>query len=247
MHQPIWLSKDVSDFPPTSLALSTPNGLLAVGGDLSPKRLINAYSKGIFPWYSDGNPILWWSPDPRMVFYPDQIHCSKSLKKFINKAPCSVSIDCDFESVIQHCREIDRPAQNGTWISTKITLAYIELHRLGIAHSIETRDANGVLIGGFYGLALGAVFFGESMFSLQPNASKIAITQFGLWAKTKGFQLIDCQVENPHLRSIGGQLMPRPQFESILLEHGLIKNPEFEHLWRDYRGAKIFNNVSYIG
>ncbi|HEY7773491.1 MAG TPA: leucyl/phenylalanyl-tRNA--protein transferase [Marinagarivorans sp.] len=242
MLQPVWLGDDPNDFPPTALALPDPNGLLAVGGDLSPQRLVAAYSRGIFPWFDDEQPILWWSPEPRMVFTPGAVHQSKSLKKHLRKHPCSVTIDRDFEAVIHHCRQ-PRQNQAGTWITDEMTEAYIALHRLGIAHSIETRDANGDLQGGFYGVGIGAVFFGESMFSLQSNASKIAITQFSNWAHEHGFALIDCQVENPHLATLGGELISRQRFETLLVEHAGPKLKPFQHLWQRQRGNTLFSNL----
>ena len=242
MIQPVWLGEDPTSFPPTSLALTDPNGLLAVGGDLSPARLIAAYSKGIFPWFNDGQPILWWSPEPRMVFTPGDIHQSKSLKNYVKKTPCSVTLNCDFEAVIAHCRQ-PRAQQDGTWITDEMMEAYIELHYQGFAHSVETRAADGRLIGGFYGVGIGAVFFGESMFSLQSNASKIAITQFSQWAQEKCFAMIDCQVENPHLQTLGGNLISRRDFELVLKEHTTAKMDHFKDLWQTHTGSTIFSNV----
>lgn len=242
MMQPVWLGEDPTLFPPTTLALTDPNGLLAVGGDLSPTRLISAYSKGIFPWFDDDQPILWWSPEPRMVFTPGHVHQSKSLKKHLRKHPCTVTINCDFEAVIAHCRQ-PRVQQEGTWITDEMMEAYIALHHQGFAHSIETRTGDGRLIGGFYGVGIGAVFFGESMFSLESNASKIAISQFSHWAQAQGFALIDCQVENPHLQTLGGSLMPRKNFEEILRQHTTSKMDHFKKLWQTHSGNAIFSNI----
>lgn len=241
MHQPIWLDDNPNNFPPTELALQEPNGLLAAGGDLSPARLIAAYSRGIFPWFDEDQPILWWTPEPRMVFKPGQVHRSKSLKKHLRKNPIQVTLDTDFSAVIQHCMQ-PRKNQEGTWITHDMQQAYIELHTLGIAHSVETRDAQGQLIGGFYGIGIGGIFFGESMFSLQANASKIAITQFSDWAYTQGFTLIDCQVENPHLASLGGQLISRKQLEAHITQHGIRQFEPFQQLWQQVRGTSIYNS-----
>lgn len=244
MDQPVWLNEDPNLFPPTELALQEPNGLLAVGGDLSPERLVAAYSRGIFPWFDDDQPILWWSPEPRMVFKPGQVHHSKSLKKHLRKHTLSVSVDRDFEAVIQHCQQ-PRAGQDGTWITEEMQAAYIELHHCGIAHSIETRDAQGTLIGGFYGVGIGGIFFGESMFSLHTNASKVAITQFSEWAKIQGFALIDCQVDNPHLSTLGGELISRKQLEATISQHAASEFEHFQQLWQQIRGHCIYDGRVY--
>jgi len=202
------------DFPPIEHALDDPSGLLAAGGDLSPKRLVDAYRKGIFPWFDKDQPILWWSPSPRAVLFPQQLHISRSLHKALRQGNYTVTLDSDFEEVIRACAE-PRSYSDGTWITEDMIEAYIRLHELGYAHSVEVR-ANGLLVGGVYGIALGKVFFGESMFSRQTNASKIAFVHLVKQLQAWGFRLIDCQVENPHLVSLGSTNIDRSEFKSIL-------------------------------
>ena len=207
---------DAFGFPPTHQALDDPAGLLAMGGDLSPERLLHAYSLGIFPWYSDDEPILWWTPDPRCVLFPEQLVVSKSLKKRLRK---SYTVTCNkaFAQVMSYCATVDGRTNN-TWINQEMLHAYIELHRLGHAHSIEVWfDTE--LIGGLYGLKIGRVFFGESMFSRATDGSKIALTALTQMCSKAGVKLIDCQVENPHLLSMGASLLPRLDFERILREN----------------------------
>lgn len=203
-----WLEAS-SPFPAIEQALEEPNGLLAAGGDLSPARILSAYRQGIFPWYSDDQPILWWSPDPRCIIYPEQVYCSSSLKKHIRKTRPQLSFDQDFAGVIRNCARLD--SEQGTWITEEMEQAYIHLHRLGHAHSVEVRQDN-QLIGGLYGLAIGKVFFGESMFSHRTNASKIAFVFLCRQLHAWGYKLIDCQVENPHLLSLGAQCIDRKDF-----------------------------------
>ncbi len=241
MQQPVWLGESPDLFPPSQLALTEPNGLLAVGGDLSPERLLNAYARGIFPWFNDDDPILWWTPDPRLVFRPASIHVSKSLKKALRKTVHSVTIDQNFDEVIGHCSSL---REGGTWISKDIIDAYNELNELGFAHSIEFRDEKGALKGGFYGIGLGKVFFGESMFSLVPNASKMALVHFANWAHLQGFKLIDGQVENPHLVSLGASAINRHQFENELIEHCHPHIDDFQNIWDKTRGTTIGETVS---
>lgn len=203
-------------FPPTDLALKGEHsGLLAVGGNLEPKTLVKAYSRGIFPWYSPGEPILWWSPSPRTCLSPNEAHFSRSLRKLARKRPFSITTDKAFSDVIELCSEVERPGQEGTWISPEMKLAYSNLHELGIAHSIEAWS-DGQLVGGLYGVALGRAFFGESMFSLQTGASKLAFaslcTQLQLWE----YSLIDCQVHTPLLASFGAIEVEREEFENRL-------------------------------
>lgn len=202
------------DFPPIEHALDDPNGLLAAGGDLAPERLIDAYRKGIFPWFDQDQPILWWSPSPRAVLFPDQIHISRSLHKALRKGRFNVTMDNCFNDVIRACAE-PRTYSDGTWITQEMIEAYCRLHELGYAHSIEVW-ADSKLVGGVYGIALGKVFFGESMFSRQTNASKIAFVYLVSQLQAWGFQLIDCQVENPHLASLGSTNITRAEFKSIL-------------------------------
>ena len=201
------------DFPPVEE--SEPDGLLAVGGDLHPKRLLTAYSLGIFPWYSDGLPILWHSPDPRFVLKPAEIHVPRSLKKVIHRGTYEFRMDSAFDQVIAGCAEAERPGQRGTWITDEMREAYGELHRLGFAHSAESwRD--GVLMGGLYGVALGSIFFGESMFSRAPDASKSAFAVLTARLRAWGFTLIDCQSHTEHLERFGAEFWPRAQFLAAL-------------------------------
>ena len=203
-----WLDENKTEFPKLSLALTEPNGLIAIGGSLSVERLLKAYSLGIFPWYGKDEPILWYSPDPRMVITPSKFHLSKSLKRVIQSSKFDVFIDTSFKSVIVQCQKIARQGQSGTWINDEMIEAYCKLHESGHAHSYEVYE-NGELVGGLYGVALGDVFFGESMFSLVSNASKVA---FAYLLQQSSYQLIDCQVENNHLESLGAFKMPRDLF-----------------------------------
>lgn len=204
-------------FPPVALALSEPDGLLAVGGCLSTQRIINAYSQGIFPWYSDEDPILWWSPDPRLVIFPEQLHISKSLHKTLRRQVFQISIDTAFTEVIKACAA-PRSKETGTWLSPEMQTAYIRLHQEGHAHSVEAWQDN-KLVGGLYGLAVGQVFFGESMFHSKTDASKAAfvslIKQLSLW----GYQIIDCQVHTPHLISLGAEEITRQRFSALLQQY----------------------------
>ncbi|MGR8933569.1 MAG: leucyl/phenylalanyl-tRNA--protein transferase [Gammaproteobacteria bacterium] len=201
-------------FPPVQQALEYPNGLLAIGGCLSPQRIVNAYKHGIFPWYNPGEPFLWWSPNPRLVLFPDQLSISRSLGKTIRKQHFTVSFDADFAAVLKACAETRKAAQ-GTWITREMQQAYTLLHRLGIAHSVEAWQ-DGQLAGGLYGLALGRVFFGESMFYRRTDASKVAFVQLVQALKTCGYRLIDCQVRTEHLLSLGAEEIPRAGFVELL-------------------------------
>lgn len=215
MNQPIyWLNEDPTLFPQYEYALKDPNGLLAAGGDLSAERLLNAYSLGIFPWYNPNEPILWWSPDPRSVIFPQAFKPSRSLAKFMRKNTYTVTSDKCFAEVMRACAA-PRDKQDGTWINSDIITAYTKLHELGFAHSIECWYDN-ELVGGLYGIAIGQVFFGESMFSRKDNASKVAFAWLCKNLAQQGFELIDCQVHNPHLASLGAQEIPRSQFLDIL-------------------------------
>lgn len=211
MSQPIqWLNDDPRLFPRHEYALKEPNGLLAAGGDLSCERLLNAYSLGIFPWYSEDDPILWWSPDPRCVLIPDEFKPSRSLSKAIRKSGYKVTSNKCFEEVVTECAA-PRLKQDGTWINTHIIESYSNLHKLGYAHSVECWDEN-ELIGGLYGIAIGRAFFGESMFSKKSNSSKIAFAFLCKKLSDWGFEIIDCQVHNPHLESLGAIEIPRAEF-----------------------------------
>lgn len=200
-------------FPSPELARK--DGLLAFGGDLSEERLITAYSMGIFPWYSEGSPILWWSPDPRFILLPDELKVSRSLRKVINKGVFKVTMNTSFENVIRNCAEAPREGQSGTWITEDMIEAYIRLHRSGYAHSVESWY-EGELVGGLYGIILGKVFFGESMFSKMSNASKVAFVTIVERLKEQGFRLIDCQVRTEHLVSLGAREVPRRAFLEML-------------------------------
>ena len=202
-------------FPQISEALTDPNGLLAWGGDLSTQRLKCAYEKGIFPWYGPGDPILWWSPDPRLVLFPDSLKVSRSLKKVIRQQKMHVTLNESFESVMYACADVSRHGQEGTWIDSAMAAAYLALNQQDVAHSIEVWKDN-KLVGGLYGVALGSIFFGESMFSEESNASKVALVYLSSLLKKYQFLLIDCQVETPHLVSLGAALIERAQFQTYL-------------------------------
>ena len=213
-----YLPPDPVYFPPTRNALSEPNGLLAAGGSLTVEWLLAAYQRGIFPWFNTGEPILWWSPSPRMVLFPEALHMSRSLRKQLRRGDYRVSTNRDFVAVINACalpRSGGESTPHGTWITRDMIAAYTELHRAGYAHSIEVwRDEQ--LAGGLYGIALGRIFFGESMFSNRANASKIAIAHLASYLRQWGYRLIDCQVANPHLGSLGAVTLERVQFEDII-------------------------------
>lgn len=217
---PIWLEPEDNsyNFPHPDNALTDPDGLLAIGGDLSPERIVMAYLNGIFPWYSPGQPILWWSPNPRAVLFPEKLHISKSLKKIIRKKTFTTTINQAFEQVIYACAQTPRKEQDGTWITDDMQQAYLYLHKLGIAHSAECWQ-NGQLVGGLYGIALGKVFFGESMFSRQSNASKVAFVHLLDELKKSNYALIDCQVTTDHLLSLGAEEIPRSQFLKLIEQH----------------------------
>jgi len=199
-------------FPP--LEAASPEGLLAVGGDLNPGRLLSAYRQGVFPWFSDGQPILWWSPDPRAILYPANLHISRSLRKSMRTQDFEVTADRAFDRIIQACAE-SRNTREGTWITSGMQDAYCALHRMGYAHSVETWQ-NGQLVGGLYGLAIGKAFFGESMFSRITDASKTALVGLAASLTTNGYHFIDCQVVSEHLDSLGAQAVPRHRFSSEL-------------------------------
>ena len=221
-----WLDPADLRFPPPEHALDDPNGLIALGGDLRPQRLINAYRQGIFPWYQDDQPLLWWCPDPRTVVTPDSLHVSRSMQKFLRKTDFQATFDQDFSAVIRACAA-PRSYADDTWITDDMQAAYIELHQRGIAHSVEVWQ-QAELVGGLYGIALGRVFFGESMFSRQTNASKTAfihlIRQLGDW----GFALIDCQMPTDHLFSLGAHAMSRRDFLQHLAQ---LCPPEAPSAW----------------
>jgi leucyl/phenylalanyl-tRNA--protein transferase len=235
---PFWLDPDSPDvtFPDVELALNEPDGLLAIGGDLSCARLLTAYVNGVFPWYGPGQPILWWSPDPRMVLLPGSLHISRSLRKTLRKRAFRVTLDVDFEAVIGSCAG---PRDNaiGTWITAEMTDAYLELHRQGYAHSVECwHDER--LVGGLYGVSIGRVFFGESMFAHTRDASKVALANLAMQLTYWGFPLIDCQVHTRHLESLGAIPMPRMEFTGILRTACALPPPPSP--WRFERGFAPF-------
>ena len=197
-------------FPDVSLAEKEPDGLLAVGGDLTPQRLIQAYQLGIFPWFTEGEPILWWSPDPRTVLYPEKIRISRSLRKTLRKKVYRVSFDHNFDDVIQGCAA-PRDDSPGTWLVPEMIEAYHQQHQLGLAHSVEVWK-NDQLVGGLYGMAIGGVFFGESMFSRARDSSKVALVYLSKQLQEWGFKMIDCQVYTRHLASLGAEEIPRQLF-----------------------------------
>lgn len=202
------------NFPALKSALTEPDGLLAAGGCLSSQRLINAYTLGIFPWFSPGEPILWWSPNPRLVLFPEKLIVSRSLKKTIRKVNFSITFDQAFPQVMQYCAA-PRAEETGTWITEEMFVAYTRLHQQGVAHSFEAWF-NGELVGGMYGIAIGQVFFGESMFHRKTDASKVALYYLVQHLSEWGYQLIDCQIHSPHLSSLGAEEIEREQFSSLL-------------------------------
>ena len=204
-----WLQPN-DPFPSVTAALADPNGLLAAGGDLSAARLLDAYRHGIFPWFNPGQPILWWSPDPRMVLFPSELRVSRSLHKALRNRDYKVRADTSFRAVMQACAE-PRPEQDGTWITDEMIAAYCALHEQGVAHSVETWSG-GELAGGLYGVALGRMFYGESMFTRAADASKIALVHLVRQLERRGFGMIDCQVHTGHLASLGARAIPREDF-----------------------------------
>ena len=212
-----WLKRDDLSFPPLETALREPNGLLAAGGDLRPERLLAAYRHGCFPWYQEGQPLLWWSPDPRTVLFPDELHVSRSLRKRMRNGDYRVTFDKAFAEVIQGCAG-PRSYADGTWITTPMQDAYVRLHEMGVAHSVEVWQ-QGQLVGGLYGLAMGELFFGESMFSRATDASKVGFVTLVERLREWGFALIDCQMPTRHLESFGARSIPRAAFAEALAVH----------------------------
>ena len=208
----LWLSNKHLDFPPPHRA--TEDGVLAIGGDLSPARLLNAYRQGIFPWFNEGDPILWWSPDPRFVLFPDELKIARSMRPYFNQEKFTVTYDQDFAAVIRHCQN-RRDNWGSTWITDDMVPAYCQLHELGYTHSVEVWQ-EGELVGGLYGLSLGKCFFGESMFTHVSNASKFGFISLVQKLRSIGFSLIDCQQQTRHLASLGARGIPRQAFLDIL-------------------------------
>lgn len=218
------------DFPPVEQALDDPNGLLAFGGDLRPERILAAYRRGIFPWYQEGQPILWWSPDPRAVLFPEQVHVSRSLRRTLRRGGFTVSMDHCFTEVMRQCGA-STERRPDTWITEAMREAYGELHRRGHAHSIEVWQS-GDLVGGMYGIALGRVFFGESMFSRVADASKVALVHLCGQLRQWGFAVIDCQVSSNHLHSMGACEIPRAEFQQLLELYGDRPFSDSGRTWR---------------
>jgi leucyl/phenylalanyl-tRNA--protein transferase len=240
-----WLDRDPhTTFPPASSALREPDGLLAAGGDLSPARLLNAYRNGIFPWFSEGQPILWWCPDPRWVFRTDALHLPRRFIRTLRHSTWTVRADTAFAEVIAACAHSPRDGQRGTWITAAMQTAYCELHRLGHAHSIEVFDGP-QLVGGLYGVAIGRMFFGESMFSSRSGGSKCALAalarQLGQW----GWPLIDAQLDNPHLSRLGAESWPRDSFLSSVAE--LTAIPEPAQSWSGRFGSIAVGELAGAG
>ena len=217
-------------FPPAYLA--DESGILAIGGDLSPARLLLAYELGIFPWFNPSEPILWWSPDPRCVIYPEKIKVSKSMRQILRKGDLKITFDQNFLDVIYACKEIYRPGQLGTWISEEMIDAYLKLHQMGFVHSVEVwKDDQ--LVGGLYGGNLGRCFFGESMFSKVSNASKLALIMLAKNLAEQNYVFIDCQVHTNHLESLGAEMIPRMRFLDDLKEHAIgIDNRNWNNVFR---------------
>jgi leucyl/phenylalanyl-tRNA---protein transferase len=222
-----WLDRDDS-FPPLDEALAAPNGLLCAGADLSPRRLVDAYRQGIFPWFSEGDPILWWSPDPRMVLFPEELKVSRSLRKTLASQRFEIRVDTAFREVIEACAG-PREGHSGTWIVPEMVAAYTALHELGFAHSVESWH-DGELAGGLYGVALPRVFFGESMFTRETDASKVALVHLVEKLRREGYRVIDCQQATPHLASLGAREIPRRIFAQLLEES--IQCPLEGERWR---------------
>ena len=224
---PTYISSKDNSFPSPETA--DPDGLLAVGGDLTPGRVLEAYKNGIFPWYAEGSPILWWSPDPRMILFPENFIVSDSLRRLINKKKFIIKFDQNFYNVIQHCAKVTRKHEDGTWITEEMIQAYCALYENGVAHSVETY-LDGKLVGGLYGISLGKAFFGESMFHLMKDASKVALYYLVNKLKTWDFHFIDAQIETDHLVSLGSELVPRSDF--LVLLHNAMMAETMNGRWR---------------
>lgn len=224
---PVFMLTDQILFPPVEL--TEDHGVLAIGGDLSPERLLEAYRNGIFPWYSSDEPLMWWSPDPRFVLFPDELRISKSMRQVIRRRQFSITYDTAFPAVVRACATVKR-RDEGTWITSEMERAYTALHERGYAHSVEAWR-EGSLVGGLYGVMLGSIFFGESMFSLESNASKAAFIDLVVKLRELGSPMIDCQVHTDHLESLGARLIPRQDF-SLALQRDR-ENPPLIDNWRE--------------
>jgi len=227
------LGEDPELFPPLEAALLEPEGLIAVGGDLGEARLLAAYRQGIFPWFEEPDPILWWSPDPRAVIFPSELHLSRSLRKRLRQAPFRISADTAFKSVMAGCAG-QRAESTGTWIGRGMQRAYTGLHHAGYAHSVEAWEGD-LLVGGLYGVAIGRVFFGESMFALAPDASKIAFAHLAVQLREWNYTLIDCQQDTAHMQRFGSRRIARGEFRDILAINTVL--PGVPTPWHIQRGA----------
>ena len=230
-----WLRRD-TPFPPVESALRHPGGLLAAGADLSPQRLIDAYRRGIFPWFSAGEPILWWSPDPRMVLFPGELKISRSLAKRLRRREFEARLDTAFAEVMRACAA-PRQGADGTWITPQMQQAYLRLHELGWAHSVETW-VEGELVGGLYGIAIGRAFYGESMFARTSDASKVALAHLARHLESRGFGVIDCQMSTAHLASLGAREIPRREFVAALRE--LTRSGDAPGRWPADAASRLF-------
>jgi len=211
-----WLRPD-APFPPIDTALEEPDGLLAASRDLTPERLLDAYARGIFPWYARDQPVLWWSPDPRTVLFVDEFHVTRSLRKRVKQQRFEIRVDSAFRAVMEACARVPRPGQAGTWITPAVVAAYGALHERGYAHSVEAWR-EGALVGGLYGVAIGRMFFGESMFALEPDASKVALVHLIAILRARGVPLVDCQMETAHLASFGARPIARRRFAELVAQ-----------------------------
>ncbi|MBD0403004.1 leucyl/phenylalanyl-tRNA--protein transferase [Flammeovirga sp. EKP202] len=232
------LEEDNVMFPPARL--TDESGILAVGGDLTPKRIIEAYANGVFPWFNPEDPLLWWSPDPRCVLFPENIYVSKSMRQLLRRDTFKVTFDQDFEGVIASCKEIYRPDQGGTWITEEMEEAYNQLHKIGFMHSVEVWE-NDELVGGLYGGAMQKAFFGESMFSKRSNASKYGFIMLCKNLIEQGYEIIDCQMHTPHLESLGAEEIPRDAF---LLYTDRNQQREFDRQnWNEIFRTDFYTNL----
>lgn len=232
-----WLDEKL-EFPPPHQA--EPSGILAVGGDLSPARLLTAYRQGVFPWFNPDDPILWWSPDPRFVLFPTELRIARSMRPYFNNRRFDLTVDTRFETVIRACSGHFRPGQGGTWITEEMVQAYCTLHQMGYAHSVEVWQ-EGKLVGGLYGIALGMVFFGESMFATVSNASKYGFIALVKRLHLLGFRLIDCQQETRHLSSLGARGISRQKFTGLLREYAL--PPDIVGNWSEKKAFEALGNL----
>lgn len=223
-----WINPDELSFPDPRQG--DDEGLIAIGGDLSPERLLFAYCIGLFPWYNEDEPILWWSPNPRFVLFPKAIKIAKSMRPYFNQKKFEVTFDTCFEAVMQACAQKQRKGQDGTWITNDIITAYTRLHQLGYAHSVEVWEGD-TLVGGLYGIAIGKIFFGESMFANVPNASKFGFITLVKKLEAAGFELVDCQQQTQHLGSMGATAIPRDDFMDML--HHLVRAESIIGSWKD--------------